>query len=81
MTLISGSIPLDTLIGSVVTTGASTEHAREHRGHVTGFRISLDGRILISISTGIDLFWECDEHLAPSFNLQGAPHHEWSENE
>jgi len=81
MTLITGSIPLDTLIGSVVTTGATTEHACEHRGHVTGFRISLDGRILISFSTGIDLVWGCDEHTVPSFNLQSTPNHMWSEND
>jgi len=81
MTLITGSIPLDTLIGSVVTTGAATEHAVEHRGHVTGFRISLEGEILISFSTGIDLCWRHDEHLVPSFNLQSTPNHMWNENQ
>ena len=81
MTLISGSIPLDTLIGSVVTTGATTEHAREHAGVVKGFRITLDGTLLISFSTGIDLVWGCDEHTIPSFHLQGSPQHYWSENQ
>ena len=81
MTLITGSIPLDTLVGSVVTTGAATKHAREHEGHVTGFRISLDGRVLISFSTGIDLAWRHDEHLVPSFHLQSTPNHMYSENQ
>lgn len=81
MTVITGSIPLDTLIGSVVTTGAATEHACEHNGYVTGFRISLDGYILISFSTGIDIIWRHDEHLVPSFHLQDTPSHMWSENQ
>ena len=70
MTSLSGSVPIDTLIGSTVTTGKGTDYANEIDGFVVGFRVDFDGHIEIEMSTGIGLVWCHEMHLAPSFHMQ-----------
>ena len=65
---VTGSVPLESLIGSVVTVDDC-----EFDGHVVGFRVSLQhGDILICMSTGIHLYWNGHPHSTPSFHCQSA---------
>jgi len=65
---ITGSVPLESLIGSIVT-----NDDYEFDGHVVGFRVCLkSGDILISLSTGQDIVWGDSSCNAPSFHCQSA---------
>ena len=70
MNFINGSIPIESLIGSVVTIGANTEQPCELDGYVTGIRVDFGGHIFISLSTGVGIPWGFDKSTAPSFHLQ-----------
>ena len=70
MTSLSGSVPIDALIGSTVTTGKGTDYANEIDGFVVGFRVDFDGHIEIEFNTGIGLVWCHEKHLRPSFHMQ-----------
>lgn len=65
---VTGSVPLESLIGSIVTVDGY-----EFDGHVVGFRVSLQrGDILICMSTGNDLYWNGNPPSTPSFHCQSA---------
>jgi len=65
---ITGTVPLESLIGSIVTIDGY-----EFDGHVIGFRVSgVRGDILISMSTGNDLYWNSNPSSTPSFHCQSA---------
>ena len=65
---ITGTVPLESLIGSIVTIDGY-----EFDGHVIGFRVCVErGDILISMSTGNDLHWYGNPPSTPSFHCQSA---------
>ena len=69
MSKVTGSVPVQALIGATITLDPSTNGAIELDATVAGFRVNIDdGSLWIELSTGQRIPWPQGNNQ-PSFNL------------